>query len=43
MKTVIKFNQNIKRKPVISGKEKEVIEVDSRIEMIQALIPTGLK
>jgi transposase-like protein len=43
MKTVIKFNKNIKRKPVIHGKEKEVIEIDSRIEMIQALIPIGLK
>lgn len=42
MKTVIKFKENIKRKPVIGGNGIESIEIDSRVEMVQALIPIGL-
>lgn len=43
MKTVIKFKGNIKRKPVREGIVVETMEIDTRVEMIQALIPLALR
>jgi len=42
MKTVLPFDRKCKRKPIISGSSVETMEVDTRIEMIQALIPIAL-
>lgn len=42
MKTVIRFDRKCKRKPMGSQMQAETMEVDSLVEMIQALIPLGL-
>jgi hypothetical protein len=43
MKTVIRFDKKCKRKPMSAQGESEAIEVNSLVEMIQALIPLGLQ
>jgi len=43
MKTVIRFDQKSKRKPIVKGEEQGAVEMDTRVAMIQALIPVGLE
>ncbi len=41
MRTVIRFNKKCKRKPIVTGNTLDCLEIDARVEMIQAL-PLGL-
>lgn len=43
MRNVIEFKGKNKRKPVIRGKEQEAVGIDTKVAMIQALIPIALE